>query len=86
MVMMMMMMIDEIYWGNTLQFICTFLSLRKMNELLHGKSNKMTCAPSEDSDKPGHLLSLISHHCPHDETLPTERTTKTLVRLDGCPG
>ena len=74
----MMMMIDEIYWGNTLQFICTFLSLRKMNELLHGKSNKMTCAPSEDSDKPGHLLS---HHCPHDETLPTERTTKTLVRL-----
>ena len=49
----------EIYGGHTLQFICTFLSLRKMNELLHGKSNKMTCAPNEDSDKPGYLLSLV---------------------------
>ena len=25
--------------------------------------NKMTCAPSGDSDQPGHLLSLISFHC-----------------------
>ena len=25
----------------------------------HYKSNKMTCAPSEDSDQPGHLPSLI---------------------------
>ena len=49
----------EIYWGHIFQFTCTFLFLWKMNESLHGKSNKMTCAPSEDSDKPGHLLSLI---------------------------
>ena len=25
----------------------------------HGKTNKMTCAPSKDSDQPGHLLGLI---------------------------
>ena len=25
----------------------------------HDKTNKMACAPSEDSDKPGHLPSLI---------------------------
>ena len=30
-----------------------------MIEPLHGKTNKITCAPSEDSDQPGHLPSLI---------------------------
>ena len=25
----------------------------------HDKTNKMTCAPSEDSDQPGHSPSLI---------------------------
>ena len=38
----------------------------------------MTCAPSEDSDQPGHLPS---HRCPHEETLgpllPIESTVKT---------
>ena len=28
------------------------------NEPQYDKTNKMTCAPSEDSDQPGHLLSL----------------------------
>ena len=28
-------------------------------ELPHDKTNKMACAPSEDSDQPGHLPSLI---------------------------
>ena len=28
-------------------------------ELPHDKTNKMTCAPSEDSDQPGHPPSLI---------------------------
>ena len=27
------------------------------------KNNKMLYAPSEDSDQPGHLSSLISLHC-----------------------
>ena len=30
-----------------------------VNELQHDKTNKMTCAPSKDSDQPGHLHSLI---------------------------
>ena len=29
-------------------------------ELPHDKTNKMICAPSEDSDQPGHPRSLIS--------------------------
>ena len=33
------------------------------------KTNKMACAPSADSDHPGHLPSLISHRCLHEETL-----------------
>ena len=28
-------------------------------EPLHDKTNKMICAPSEDSNQPGHQLSLI---------------------------
>ena len=34
----------------------------------HDKTNKMICAPSEDSDTSGHSPSLISLHCPHEET------------------
>ena len=49
------------------------------------KTNKMACAPSEDSDQPGHLPSLISLRCPHEESLgpklSNERTAKTLIRL-----
>ena len=44
--------------------------------------------PSEDSDQPGHLHSLIKLRCPHEESLspklPIERTAKTLIRLGGC--
>ena len=32
-------------------------------ELHHDKTNKMACAPSEDSDQPGHLPLLISLSC-----------------------
>ena len=53
----------------------------------HDKTNKMACAPSEDSDQPGHLPSL---RCLHEETLDPqlsiERTEKTQIRLSGCPG
>ena len=37
----------------------------------------MMCAPSEDSDQPGHEESLVP-------LLPTERPAKTLIRLGGC--
>ena len=59
-------------------------------ELPHDKTNKMTCAPSEDSDQPGHPPSLISLRCSHEESLapwlPTECTAKSLSRLGGCTG
>ena len=35
----------------------------------HDKTNKVTCAPSEDSDQPGHPPSLISLRCPHEESV-----------------
>ena len=38
-------------------------------ELPHGKTNKVACALSEDSDQPGHPPSLISLRCPHEESL-----------------
>ena len=48
-------------------------------EPLHDKTNKMACAPSEDSDQPGHLPNLItawasaqsdqSLRCQHEESL-----------------
>ena len=63
------------------QYDCT-------NEPPHDKTNKMACAPSEDSDQPGHPPSLISLRCPHEESfgplLPIERTAKTLISLGGC--
>ena len=37
----------------------SFLIAYKRYEPLHDKPNKMTCAPSEDSDQPGHPSSLI---------------------------
>ena len=33
------------------------------------KTNKMECAPSEDSDQPWHPPSLISLRCPREESL-----------------
>ena len=47
--------------------------LSSENESQHDKTNKMTCATSEDSDQPGHPTSLIkSFHCPHEESLGPE--------------
>ena len=47
------------------------------------------CAPSEDSDQPGHPPSLISLRCALSGQLRTPaffmRTAKTLIRLSGCP-
>ena len=33
------------------------------------QNQQSDCAPSEDSDQPGHLPSLISLCCPHEESL-----------------
>ena len=54
------------------------------------QNQQNVCAPSEDSDQPGHPPSLLSLRCPHEQRLgpylPIERTAKTLIRLGGCPG
>ena len=58
-------------------------TLYLLTEPHHDKTNEMACAPSEDSDQSGYLPSLISLHCPHEESLgpdhelPTECTAKT---------
>ena len=44
-------------------------SVQKAFVLLHDKTNKMIYAPGQDSYRPGHLPSLISLHCPHEEAL-----------------
>ena len=59
------------------------------NELSHDKT-KMACVPSEDSDQPGHLPSLIRVRCALSGELRTHsflmQTAKTLIRLGRCPG
>ena len=47
----------------------TVSNVYRKYEPQNDKTNKMTCAPSKDSDQPGHSPSLISLHCPHEETL-----------------
>ena len=47
------------------------------------------CAPSEDSNQPGHLPSLIRVFAVRMKKVclvPIKRTAKTLIRLGGCPG
>ena len=48
---------------------------------MHDKTYKIACVPSEDSDPPGHLVSLTSLRCLHEESLgpelPIKRTAKT---------
>ena len=52
-----------VFAGRTGQFVGFVVLLiafkKKKNEPPHDKTNKMACAPSEDSDQPGHLPSLI---------------------------
>ena len=49
-----------------------FSYIKIMNKYIeppHDKTNKMACAPSEESDQPGNPPSLISLCCPHEESL-----------------
>ena len=65
---------------------CAFCS---MNEPPHDKTNKMTCAPSEDSDQSVHLLSLIrvfSVRKKQHWVLGYPRSAqRRLIRLGRCP-
>ena len=68
------------------------LLLFRVIEPQHDRTNKLTCAPSEDSDQPGHPLSLIRVFAVRTKKpwviilARIERTAKTLLRLGGCPG
>ena len=42
-----------------LRFLNKSTACAKDNEPEHGKINKMACAPSEDSNQPGHPPSII---------------------------
>ena len=58
-------------------------------EPVHDKTNKMSFAPSEDSDQPGHPPSLIRVFAARMKkpwVLSIDCTVKTLIRLGGCPG
>ena len=62
-----------------------YANILSPNEMPHGKTNKMVCAPSEDSDQPGHPPSLIkSLRCALIRKLRTQaffmQTAKTLIR------
>ena len=63
---------------------------RLWNEPPHDKTNKVACAPSEDSDQPGHLPSLIRAFAvrmkkPWVLSYPYS-TQRRLIRLGGCQG
>ena len=66
------------------------LELAKNYHKVYNKTNKMPCAPSEDSDQPGHPPSLIRVFavCMMKAwalSYPLS-TAKTLIRLGGCLG
>ena len=48
-------------------------------EPAHDKTNKLTCAPSEDSDKPGQPM-LISLRCPPEESLGPKLPIKHILK------
>ena len=56
------------------------------NKPPHDKTNKMICAPSKDSDQPGHPPSLISLCCLPGESLgpklPIKRTDWAYAQAD----
>ena len=60
-----------------------------IHEPQHDKTNKMTCAPSEDSDQPGHPPSLIRVLAVRMEkawVLSYPLSAQRRLRLGGCPG
>ena len=87
----------SIVWSGSTLFAKTFLYQKLLTIIVvhinfeppHDKTNKMACAPSKDSDQPGHSPCLISLCSRHEKTWVLshlfEHTAKTLIRLGGCP-
>ena len=55
-------------------------TVKEFWKTLHDKTNKMTCAPSKDSDQPGHQSSLYA------QTQCSSTGQRRLIILGGCPG
>ena len=47
----------------------------------HDKTNKMTCAPSEDSDQPGHLRGSLASHSLHNKDSDQTVWMRRLIRV-----
>ena len=65
-------------------------TVKLLNEPPHDKTNRMTCAPSKDSDQPGHPPSLIRVFTvcmkkAWDLSYPLSAQQR-LIRPGGCPG
>ena len=50
---------ETLFQFECFSWLCPLKQKMTTNEPQHDKTNKMTCAPSEDSDQPGHPPSLI---------------------------
>ena len=79
-----------LYFGCTQKKKQTKVTLISKNEPPHDKTNKMACAPSDNSDHPGHPPSLIWVFAVHsmgskEPKLPSWGQRR-LIRLGGCPG
>ena len=67
--------------------VYTFHQKKERNK----QTNKMACAPSKDSDQPGHTSSLIRVFAVRMTKawvltyLSIERASKTMISLGGCP-
>ena len=65
-------------------------ALHNIIEPPRDKTNKMACAPSEDSDQPGHPPSLIRVFAVRMKKAwvlsYSLSAQQTLIRLGGCPG
>ena len=65
-------------------------SAERWTESPRDKTNKMACAPSEDSDQPGHPTGLIRVFAVHMKKAwvlsYSMNAQRRLIRLGGCPG
>ena len=69
-------------WKNLSQKLVQNLMEKVLFKLPHDKTNKVTCAPSKDSDQPGLSHSLISLRCPHGETLGPKLPIECIAKTD----
>ena len=79
----------EKYYSLILWMRKTLLRNKVLREVYYDKTNKTACAPSEDSDQPGHPPSLIRvFRSALNGKLRTQLffmwTAKTLIRLGRC--